>query len=82
MGDRRDLRGHCQDRQIENCPGERGLTLVQILMGQKVTVVRCEEINCSGSFFRNKLKYADYLHSMSSRNASQRDVYRTSETEC
>jgi ribosomal protein L13 len=36
---------------------------VQILMGQKVTVVRCEEINVSGSFFRNKLKYHDYLHS-------------------
>jgi len=35
----------------------------QILSGQKVTVVRCEEINCSGSFFRNKLKYHDYLNS-------------------
>ncbi|RXK39725.1 ribosomal protein L13 [Tremella mesenterica] len=34
----------------------------QILSGQKVTVVRCEEINCSGSFFRNKLKYHAYLH--------------------
>ncbi|KAI9638252.1 structural constituent of ribosome [Dioszegia hungarica] len=34
----------------------------QILMGQKVTIVRCEEINVSGSFFRNKLKYHDYLH--------------------
>lgn len=27
----------------------------QILNGQKVTVVRCEEINVSGSFFRNKV---------------------------
>lgn len=35
----------------------------QILSGQKVTVVRCEEINVSGSFFRNKLKYHAYLHS-------------------
>ncbi|WWC58867.1 60S ribosomal protein uL13 [Kwoniella dejecticola CBS 10117] len=34
----------------------------QILTGQKVTVVRCEEINVSGSFFRNKLKYHNYLH--------------------
>ncbi|ADV25581.1 ribosomal protein L13 [Cryptococcus gattii Ru294] len=34
----------------------------QILTGQKVTVVRCEEINCSGSFFRNKIKYHNYLH--------------------
>jgi hypothetical protein len=37
----------------------------QILSGQKVTVVRCEEINISGSFFRNKLKYHNYLHSES-----------------
>jgi len=37
--------------------------LQQILSGQKVTVVRCEEINISGSFFRNKLKYHAYLHS-------------------
>lgn len=35
----------------------------QILNGQKVTVVRCEELNISGSFFRNKLKYHAYLHS-------------------
>ncbi|KAG7531378.1 hypothetical protein FFLO_04375 [Filobasidium floriforme] len=34
----------------------------QILSGQKVTVVRCEEINVSGSFFRNKLRYHSYLH--------------------
>lgn len=27
----------------------------QVLSGQKVTVVRCEEINVSGSFFRNKV---------------------------
>lgn len=29
----------------------------QILSGQKITVVRCEEINISGSFFRNKVGY-------------------------
>jgi large subunit ribosomal protein L13Ae len=28
----------------------------QILSGQKITVVRCEEINISGSFFRNKVR--------------------------
>ena len=28
----------------------------QILNGQKVVVVRCEELNISGEFFRNKLK--------------------------
>ncbi|KAJ3283048.1 ribosomal protein L13 [Rhizoclosmatium globosum] len=32
-----------------------------LLNGQKVTVVRCEELNVSGSFYRNKLKYLAYL---------------------
>ncbi|TFL03617.1 ribosomal protein L16a [Pterulicium gracile] len=34
----------------------------QILSGQKIVVVRCEEINISGSFFRNKLRYHNFLH--------------------
>lgn len=29
----------------------------QALSGQKIVVVRCEEINISGSFFRNKVRY-------------------------
>merc|ERR1712142_327671 len=33
----------------------------QILSGQRVVVVRCEEINVSGNFYRNKLKVFDYL---------------------
>lgn len=33
----------------------------ELLEGQKVVVVRCEELNISGEFFRNKLKYHDYL---------------------
>ena len=33
----------------------------QILSGQKVVVVRCEELNMSGSFYRAKLKYKDFL---------------------
>ncbi|KAL3312207.1 60S ribosomal protein L13A [Cichlidogyrus casuarinus] len=32
-----------------------------LLQGQRVVVVRCEEINISGSFYRNKLKYHDFL---------------------
>ncbi|KAI8325648.1 60S ribosomal protein L16 [Martensiomyces pterosporus] len=32
-----------------------------ILNGQKVVVVRCEEMNVSGSFFRNKIKLHNYL---------------------
>ena len=33
----------------------------QILNGQKVVIVRAEALNISGEFFRNKLKYHDYL---------------------
>ncbi|ODV83944.1 hypothetical protein CANARDRAFT_202097 [[Candida] arabinofermentans NRRL YB-2248] len=33
----------------------------ELLNGQKVVVVRCEALNISGEFFRNKLKYHDYL---------------------
>merc|ERR1712223_404923 len=32
-----------------------------ILNGQKVVIVRCEEINISGNFYRNKLKYMGFL---------------------
>lgn len=33
----------------------------QILMGQKIVVVRCEDICISGNFYRNKLKVLEYL---------------------
>ncbi|QID87708.1 60S ribosomal protein L16B [Saccharomyces pastorianus] len=33
----------------------------QLLNGQKIVVVRTEALNISGEFFRNKLKYHDYL---------------------
>jgi large subunit ribosomal protein L13Ae len=32
-----------------------------ILQGQRIVLVRCEEINISGSFYRNKLKYLKFL---------------------
>eukprot|EP01115_Flamella_aegyptia_P002243 TRINITY_DN136250_c0_g1_i1.p1 TRINITY_DN136250_c0_g1~~TRINITY_DN136250_c0_g1_i1.p1 ORF type:complete len:202 (-),score=62.24 TRINITY_DN136250_c0_g1_i1:125-730(-) len=34
----------------------------ELLLGQKVVVVRCEAINISGSLFRNKLKFKDFLN--------------------
>ncbi|KAG5519367.1 hypothetical protein PMAC_001993 [Pneumocystis sp. 'macacae'] len=34
----------------------------QLLSGQKIIIVRCEDINISGEFFRNKLKMHAYLH--------------------
>ncbi|KAJ1676619.1 60S ribosomal protein L16A, partial [Spiromyces aspiralis] len=33
-----------------------------ILSGQRVVVVRCEELNISGSFFRNKVRFHKFLH--------------------
>ena len=33
----------------------------QLLEGQRVVVVRCELLNVSGSFYRNKLKYFAFL---------------------
>lgn len=32
-----------------------------LLQGGKVVVVRCEELNLSGHFYRNKVKYLAYL---------------------
>ncbi|RMX36777.1 hypothetical protein pdam_00008961, partial [Pocillopora damicornis] len=32
-----------------------------LLTGQRIVVVRCEQVNISGSFYRNKLKYLDFL---------------------
>ena len=33
----------------------------ELLQGQRVVCVRCEDINISGSFYRNKLKFLDKL---------------------
>ena len=40
----------------------------QLLSGQRIVVVRCEELNKSGSLFRNKLKYHEFLNKTSSHN--------------
>ena len=49
-----DARGHLLGRLA-------AITAKTILQGQKVVVVRCEGINISGSFYRNKLKYLDFM---------------------
>lgn len=43
----------------------------QILNGQHVVVVRCEALNISGEFFRNKLKYHAYLRKASRYNKTK-----------
>merc|ERR1719283_794596 len=49
-----DARGHLLGRLA-------ALVAKTLLQGQRVVVVRCEGINISGNFYRNKLKYLSYL---------------------
>jgi len=49
-----DGRGHLLGRLA-------ALVAKTLLQGQRVVVVRCEDINISGNFYRNKLKFLSYL---------------------
>merc|ERR1719411_276892 len=49
-----DGRGHLMGRLA-------ALVAKTLLQGQRVVVVRCEGINISGNFYRNKLKFLAYL---------------------
>ena len=40
----------------------------ELLCGQRVVCVRCEDINISGSFYRNKLKYLDKFRKRTNTN--------------
>ena len=42
-----------------------------ILQGHSVVVVRCEGLNISGSFYRNKLKYLEFLEKRCNINPSR-----------
>ncbi|KAA0200857.1 Ribosomal protein L13a variant, partial [Fasciolopsis buskii] len=46
-----------------------------LLQGQKLVVVRCEGITISGCFYRNRMKYLDFLRKRMSTNPS-RGPYR------
>lgn len=56
-----DGRGHMMGRLAS-------LVAKQILRGQKVVVVRCEGINISGSLFRKKLEFKEYLNKANNTN--------------
>jgi len=47
----------------------------EILSGQRVVVVRCEDINISGSFYRNKLKYLDKMNKRTNTNPAHGPFY-------
>nr|AFX72999.1 60S ribosomal protein L13a [Spirometra erinaceieuropaei] len=58
-----DARGHLLGRLAS-------IVAKTLLQGQKVVVVRCEQINISGSFYRNKLKYREFLRKRMNTNPS------------
>ena len=49
-----DCRGHLLGRLAS-------VIAKELLQGQKIVAVRCEEINLSGSHFRNKIKFRSFL---------------------
>ncbi|CAJ0636405.1 9395_t:CDS:2 [Entrophospora sp. SA101] len=53
-----DAKGHLLGRLAS-------IVAKQILTGQKIVIVRAEDLNVSGSFFRNKIKYHSYLRKRS-----------------
>merc|ERR1719208_588914 len=59
-----DARGHLLGRLA-------ALVSKTILQGQKVVIVRCEGICISGSFYRNKLKYLEFLRKRMNTNPSK-----------
>uniref|UniRef100_A0A3B4DZ56 Large ribosomal subunit protein uL13 n=1 Tax=Pygocentrus nattereri TaxID=42514 RepID=A0A3B4DZ56_PYGNA len=56
--------GHLLDRLA-------AIVAKQVLLGHKVVVVRCEGINISGNFYRNKLKYLAFLRKRMNTNPSR-----------
>jgi large subunit ribosomal protein L13Ae len=56
-----DAKGHLLGRLAS-------IVAKQLLSGQKLVVVRAEELNISGSLYRNKLKYHEFLRKSTSTN--------------
>ena len=59
-----DGRGHLLGRLA-------AIVAKQLLLGRKVVVVRCEGINISGNFYRNKLKNLAFLCKRMNTNLSR-----------
>merc|ERR1712098_478361 len=53
-----------------------------ILNGQRIVVVRCEEINVSGNFYRNKLKVFEYLRKRMNTNPSRGPYHFRAPSKC
>jgi len=59
-----DCRGHLLGRLAS-------VVVKEILGGQKVVLVRCEEVNISGSFIRNKLLFMSILRKRQNTNPAK-----------
>jgi len=47
----------------------------QLLKGQRIIIVRCEEIDISGSYFRNKVKYLSFLRKRTNTNPKRGPIH-------
>lgn len=56
-----DGRGHLMGRLAS-------IVAKEIINGQRVVVVRCEQVERSGSLFRNKLKFQEWLRKANNTN--------------
>ena len=63
-----DARGHLLGRLASKIAKE-------LLNGQRVVVVRCEQINKSGSLFRNKLKLMEFLNKRRNTNPTRGHIH-------
>merc|ERR1712002_1042409 len=63
-----DAKGHLLGRLA-------ALTAKELLNGHKVVLVRCEGILISGNFYRNKLKYLDFLRKRTRTNPKKGPIH-------
>jgi len=64
-----DARGHLMGRLAS-------YVAKQLENGQRVVIVRCEQMLISGNHFRNKLKYMDFLRKRTSTNPNKGPIHQ------
>merc|ERR1711998_491483 len=66
-----DCRGHLLGRMAS-------IIAKELLRGQKVVCVRCEQVHISGSFIRNKLKFLQFLRKRTNTNPTHGPLHQRS----
>eukprot|EP00948_MAST-09A_sp_MAST-9A-sp1_P003094 g3094.t1 len=64
-----DARGHLLGRMAS-------VVAKQLLLGQKVVIVRCEKVNISGSLVRNKVKLAQFMRKRTLTNPKRGPIHQ------